>query len=136
LSLHLTISTTYSIELARLLMAAAAEVDVVAKLACAQLWKRASRENIEGYCQVLLPGRPALPHYRVCIQRFGLNLNPWENWGKQEPCRPAWWSAYKKVKHERSEYFPQASLHNALNALAGLFVMLIYAFPEEAVQGC
>jgi hypothetical protein len=52
-----------------------------------------------------------------------------------EETSPDWWKAYNKVKHQRSEHFDHANLHNALNALAGLFVMLIYAFPDEAAAG-
>jgi hypothetical protein len=51
---------TYSIELARLLMAAASEVDVVAKLACAQVDSKASVENIEHHRKLLVPNRPLL----------------------------------------------------------------------------
>ena len=123
---------TYSIELARLLMAAASEVDVVAKLACAHV-SQTQPASINDYRTVLVPARPLLPGYPVCIPRFGLDLTPWDNWNAGT--NPDWWRAYNLVKHQRDAHFREANLHNTLNALAALHVMLIYAFPEDARLG-
>jgi hypothetical protein len=60
-------------------------------------------------------------------------MTPWSNWGEGKS--PDWWRAYTGVKHERNNHFSAANLKNTLNALAGLYVMLIYAFPQEATQG-
>lgn len=124
---------TYSIELARLLMTAAAEVDVVAKLACARVAPNAKRRDIRDYHRVLTQHRRSLTSYPVRITRFGLKLKPWTSWSSQRS--PKWWGACNQVKHHRDSEFPAANLKNALNAVAGLFVMLIYAFPDEAENG-
>jgi hypothetical protein len=124
---------TYSLELARLLMAAAAEVDVVAKLACAHLAPNARRWNIRDYHSVLSKGRPNLKNYPVRITRFGLKFKPWTSWSAKKS--PKWWQACNDLKHHRDTEFRAASLKNTLNAVAGLFVMLIYAFPDEAKNG-
>jgi hypothetical protein len=38
----------------------------------------------------------------------------------------------QKVKHHRNTYFSQASLKNALNAIAGLFILLLFFYRDEA----
>jgi hypothetical protein len=124
---------TYSLELARLLMSAAAEVDVVAKLACAQVAPGGRAERIGEYYSVLSKSRTNLRSYRVEIKRFGLLLTPWIDWTKARS--PIWWRACNVVKHRRDTGFPEANLKNALNAVAGLYVMLLYAFPDDAQQG-
>lgn len=124
---------TYSIELARLLMSTASEVDVVAKLACAHVSATQKAKCIVDYQKILTAGRANLPSYPVSVRRFGLDMTPWSNW--VEGKSPDWWRAYTDVKHERNNHFSAANLKNTLNALAGLYVMLIYAFPAEATQG-
>jgi hypothetical protein len=124
---------TYSLELSRLLMGAAAEVDVVAKIACAHADPRAPRNSIAEYYKVLSKHQPRITIYPVRIERFGLKFTPWKSW--KANVSPKWWTAHNKVKHRRDSEFPQANLKNALNAVAGLFVMLLHAFPNEARSG-
>lgn len=124
---------TYSLELAGLLMSAAAEVDVVAKLACVRADASAKRANIRDYYKILSLHRPKLKDYPVRIDRFGLKFKPWTSWTSTQS--PKWWEACNQVKHRRDAEFPAANLKNALNAVAGLFVMLLYAFPDEAQNG-
>lgn len=124
---------TYSVELARLLMAAASEVDVLAKTACSRVAPAKKPGKIDQYKAILATGRPNLESYPVQIRRYGLVLTPWSNW--TSGTNPLWWRAYNDVKHERNNHYSKANLKNALNAVAGLFVMLIYAFPDEASNG-
>ncbi len=112
---------TYSIELAHMLFAAASEADVVAKLVCEQVDPKARRYNIEDYKSLLLPAIPTLPTTKVFVPRYGLTLEPWSNWAGGT--HPDWWDGYNKVKHHRSSHFDQATLENALNAMAGLLVI-------------
>ena len=46
-----------------------------------------------------------------------------------------WWTAYNKIKHHRSTRYQRANLRNTLNAVAGLFVMLLYLYKEDAEAG-
>lgn len=117
---------TYSIELAHLLFAAASEADVVAKLVCAYIDPTAKVGNIDQYKAVLMKGIPSLPTTKVYVPRYGLTLEPWSNWGG--PTNPDWWRSYNNVKHERSAHFNQATLKNALNALAGLMVLTCFYY--------
>lgn len=48
---------------------------------------------------------------------------------------PTWWQAYNRIKHHRDQHFLQANLENALNALAGLFVMVLLFYEEPAGAG-
>lgn len=91
---------TYSLELAGLLMAAASEVDVVAKIACSYVKQNARPANIDDYRDILVPAWPQLPEYPVQLNRFGLSFTPWTNWAHN--ANPDWWRAYNNVKHERN----------------------------------
>lgn len=117
---------TYSIELAHLLFAASSEVDVVAKTLCAQLDATAQRGNINEYRSTITAGIPNLATEEVFIQRYGLSLTPWIDWTGST--NPLWWRSYNNVKHERDQYFSEATLKNALNALAGLLVITFYYY--------
>lgn len=117
---------TYSIELAHLLMAAASEVDVVAKLVCKQIDPIRNPRNIAGYASIILPYEPALATLAVVVPRFGLTLNPWISW--TATTSPLWWGAYNAVKHRRDTSFAEANLQNCLNAVAGLFCLTIYYY--------
>lgn len=124
----------FSLEIARILLAAGAEVDVV----CKQVTQAASpgikAENINAYRDVLVQAHAAIPGFEVMIPRHGLSLNPWEAWGRPDGV-PAWWTAYNKTKHNRNTHFERANLKNALNAVAGVFVVTLYLYPEDARQG-
>ncbi len=120
---------TYSIELAHLLFAASSEVDVIAKSLCELLNPTARRRNINEYRSIIMAGIPNLSSERVLVQRYGLTLIPWDNW--QGRTNPLWWRSYNNVKHERNQYFPEATLKNALNALAGLLVVTFYYYKHS-----
>jgi hypothetical protein len=124
---------TYSLQLARLLMSASAEVDIVAKLACGHVNPKAKCRTIVDYHKVLATGCPNLKNYPVRILRFDLKFKPWTSWSAK--VSPKWWTACNQVKHHRDTQFSAANLKNALNAVAALYVMLLYAFPTEAQQG-
>jgi len=81
--------SVYSIELARLLMTAAAEVDVVAKALCAAIDRPRGAESINVYQEVLMRALPMLSDATVDMPRFGMSFRPWENWN--EPKNPPDW---------------------------------------------
>jgi len=120
---------TYSIELARLLMSAAAEVDVVAKIVCQQLSPSKRPKSIGDYAAILLGAKPSLRDVAVLIPPFGLTLKPWSSWTHTKP--PVWWSANNKVKHQRNTHFSAANLQNALNAVAALYAITVFHYALE-----
>lgn len=123
----------YSIEMAHLMLAAASEVDVVAKLICKKVNPESEAENITQYKSVITKAFPQLCEIKVLVPRYSLTLEPWINWKSNK--KPEWWDYYNKVKHERDKYFIQANLKNTLNAVAGLFVTLLYFYKYEANNG-
>jgi hypothetical protein len=123
----------YSLELARLLFAAASEVDVVAKQLCRQRDNASSANTINAYREEITRDHPEIATVRVSIPKFGLSFHPWERWAHNE--NPAWWRAYNKVKHERHHHFSEASLKNTLNAVGGLFTLLLLYYSQQAQDG-
>jgi hypothetical protein len=120
----------YSIELARLLMTATAECDVVAKALCRALNPESKAASISSYQDQLVTTIPELPDSVVEIPRFGKVLHPWDNWRTQKT-PPGWWSANNRIKHHRAENFRDANLKNVLNAVAGLMVLLVLLYSRE-----
>ncbi|WP_295446593.1 hypothetical protein [uncultured Thiodictyon sp.] len=116
----------HKIEMARLFLAAASEVDVVAKQLCFLVDKAATAENIGQYRAVLRRCLPEIESSLITIPRYGLDLRPWSNW--QEDKTPDCWSAHNKVKHQRGEHFALANLENVLNAMAGLFLIVLHYY--------
>lgn len=117
---------THSIEFARILMAAGAEFDAVAKKLCTAL---RSVEKVPGtlaeYRPIICDRYPRFCEYRVIVPRYHLSIVPWLDWSPT--AAPAWWSkGYNKMKHERHEYFRNANLGNALSAVSALFTGLVY----------
>jgi hypothetical protein len=124
----------YSIEIARLLLAAASEADVVCKQLCKKINPSSQAQNINAYRKEIYPLFPSIGTFRVLLPRFGLTLWPWERW--RNPNKPPlWWTAYNKVKHQRNTQFHQANLKHTLNSVAGLFVIVLYLNREKAMDG-
>lgn len=120
----------YSVELARLLMAASAEADVVAKMLCQKIDEQAKASSINKYREVLIERFPKLPQATVEIPKHGLVLTPWDEW-KEPDSPPHWWTGNNKVKHHRSKHFKEANLKNALNAVAGVYLLLLLNYAQE-----
>lgn len=116
----------YSVELARFILSASAEVEAVLK-DLIFLYSRASPRNISECMNSILKSSPDFPDKAVLSQRYGLMLRPWDNWryGKA----PDWWQAYNGIKHDRRSSFHMANLRNALNAVAALYLVNVsYSF--------
>ena len=121
----------YSIELARILFAAASEVDVMAKLLCKHLEPTLKCENINDYRRVFLDKLPDMVKTEISIDRYGFSFKPWENWSQQDDSNPDWWGAYNKVKHERDTHFDKATLKNAINSIGALLILVFYYYSYE-----
>ncbi len=113
---------TFSIELAHLLLAAASEVDVLAKCICEKLAPGGTHENIIQYQATITKHIREISTMVVSVPRYGLHFAPWENWAKPEN-PPDWWRSNNNVKHVRDQHFNQATLRNALNALGALLIL-------------
>jgi hypothetical protein len=135
IELHEDNFATHSVELARLLLSAASEVDVVLKLLCTHLDPTKKSKNIDQYREIVRTNLPGMLNETVSIPRCSLTFDPWLNWRKGTN-NPDWWKSYNDVKHERNSHYRKANLQSALNALAGLLVIVIfyYAFEQSIPQ--
>ena len=123
----------YSLELARILFAAASEADVVCKQICLVLNSESNAKSFKNYRQEIGKVYPQMVSTVVDMPRFGLAFSPWSGWtGKKVPL---WWQAYNNVKHMRHTHFSDASLRHTLNAVAGLFVALLFFYRDEGQEG-
>ena len=113
---------TFSVEYARILLSASAEVDVVCKLLCHELDPATICKNINDYRQCIITHYPKFPLFKVLVPRYGLGREPWLKWHEETP---SWWKSYNKVKHERNTHFAEANLENSLDAVGGLLCLLI-----------
>jgi hypothetical protein len=122
----------YSVEMAHLFLAAASEVDVVARQLCSKIDEDINPKELDmdKYRGALRRCYPEMEGASVAIPRYGLVLRPWSNW--QEDKNPYWWRDHNKVKHERGEHFSRANLKNVLNAMAGLFLIVLYYHRDVA----
>lgn len=121
---------TYSIEIAHLLLAAASEVDVVMKLRCQQVGRAA--RSMKGYRRVLRNREPVLAKLSAAIPRFDITLTPWVNWEADDPLE--WWTDHNLVKHRRDSSFSKATLKNLLNAMGGLFLLLLTYYAHDPAK--
>jgi hypothetical protein len=120
---------TFSVEFARILLAAGSEVDVLAKVLCETHGLVITPKNIDGYRAALVPHFQGLSNLQIQVPRYTLALLPWQDWSDGK--NPTWWRAYNDVKHERGKNFQSATLFNALNAVAGVFVLACYLYHRE-----
>jgi hypothetical protein len=121
---------TFSIELARLIMSSAQEVDVIMKKLCLLVDSESNTKNIKDYKEVITANLPEFVQEEISIPRFGMSGKPWINWNddKNPPC---WWTANNKIKHQRTDHFEKANLKNAFNAIGGLLITTAYYYKKE-----
>ena len=124
----------FSVEIARIILTSAAETDVVCKQLCHKISASSTAGKINQYRDEIVPAYSKIPNFEILLPRYGLNLKPWSEWEKSDGV-PHWWTAYNKVKHQRDSEYHRANLKNALNAVAGLFVMVLYLYKEKAEWG-
>ena len=121
----------YSVEIVRLLIASAAEADIVCKQICQAINHNSTADKINAYREEIVPAYPVIAQFEVIAPRYGLRFQPWINWSRPNGV-PLWWTAYNKAKHERHTHYAKANLKNVLNAVAGLFVACLYLYKDKA----
>jgi hypothetical protein len=119
----------YSIEFSRLLLGAGSEIDVLCKVLCQDYGLAVSPVNMDGYRSAITGRFSCFTKLEVQIPRYTLVRLPWQQWDQGN--NPVWWRAYNEVKHERHNRFANANLQNALDAVAGLFVLVSYVCQKE-----
>ena len=120
----------FSVEFARIIVAASAEFDAVAKGLCKSINEKAKPENINEYHPIIVGRYPKFPQYKIHIPRLKVEIEPWRTWTAE--ASPDWWSkGYNKIKHERDQYFANANLRNAIDATAGLLAGIVYLYDTK-----
>ena len=126
---------TYSVQLASLLLGAGSEIDVVAKQICRKLKPSSKAKNIGQYGNQISAEIPTVGSFKLLVPKYGLEIQPWINWSVKPRKNPYWWTSYNKVKHERHNHFNQANLTNVLNAVGGLYILVLYLYEKLATEG-
>lgn len=121
----------FSYGCARLLLAAAAEAEVVAKPIATHHGDPNAR-TAPDLRRVLLANQPGLPAFSVTLPILEAPILPWKAWAEDKS--PTWWLAYSEVKHALAESFVDASLGNVLHAVAGLFALLVVYLRQKGVS--
>ena len=78
-------------------------------------------------CEVQL--RPYQHNYPSLKSPNGYRLTPFSQWSNGE--KLSWWEAFTKLKHDRINNFQQATLGNAINALAATFIVLSFKYQDD-----
>lgn len=121
---------TFSVEFARVIVAAASEFDAVAKKLCKVLQPAAAPRTINAYRPIILGKYPKFVDYTIHIPRAKLKFQPWSTWSAT--ASPDWWSkGYNMIKHQRDAHFPAANLENAIFATAALLAGIVYLYDAE-----
>ncbi|MCH2057502.1 hypothetical protein FIU82_06790 [Pseudoalteromonas sp. THAF3] len=123
---------TYSVEFAKIIMAASAEIDTLSKEMCKLIAPEMKPKDIKGigkYAEIILKKHPGLAGIEMVIPRYELSLKPWADWSKTTS--PNWWQSNNSIKHDRANNFNKANLENAIGALAGLLALTLYFYLEK-----
>ncbi len=131
--------TTYSEAYFKLLLEIGSEVDVVLKAYCELLDSSFNDDKISDYRTCIHAQKPTFFVQEVIVHENKMTLKPWNNRDTAGTLfSPFWWTAYNKCKHNRTdtgsingttqEYFKFANLEYALNALAGLYQVILYLY--------
>lgn len=122
-------NSTFSVVYTKLLLSICSEIDVVAKLLCKSISTNSSASNIDGYRSEITNIYPNFHTVVSLIPRYGLQIKPWSSWSGDT--NPRWWTEHNKVKHERSLHSALANQENVIEALCGLFTLLLYFHQSE-----
>ena len=128
----------------KLMLGVCSEVDVAAKEYCTLLDGARSYDNINQYRMCIQKKEENFTKSKIRILKRSMLLEPWSSWDMRSDKNPEWWRIYNKVKHERTsmhkinemekEWFRFANQQYTLNALAGLYQILMSAYLILAKQ--
>jgi len=120
---------TISVNFQKIILLSCSEIEAVMKMFCKTLDNTVSAKNIDGWRNVVISRYKFFPQIDVSIPKYSINLKPWSEWTSGK--NPGWWTAYNKLKHDRSTEFSRSTQEHAYQSLAGLFGLLLY-FHEDS----
>jgi len=118
----------YSVEFAKIIMTASAEIDNIAKELCREINPQSSPRNINDYKNIILEHYQNFHTLEIEIVRYDLKFKPWEDWNTQTP---SWWRDYNDIKHNRTQNFEKANLGNALKSVSALLTIILYYYDKK-----
>lgn len=121
--------SVHSDEFGKLILVACSEVENALQSLVKHIAPEAVCSNLSDLRSAVLNKFPHFTLAQVEAARYGLIVKPWENWENQPP---DWWkNGYNKIKHNRAGNPEAATLERALNAIAGLEVVLLYLYRHK-----
>lgn len=141
---------TYSIEFLKIYQAVCSEIDVIGKVIAHELDNNFRIEdkqnNIQKWWLIIQPWFSSACDEKEIFFYHSYKLNPWDNYEvesyrnrrgatcirlKNNAATPSWWSAYNRVKHNRTSLdrnrnelnYVKANLWNVSNAFAALYLL-------------
>ncbi|MDD3816232.1 MAG: hypothetical protein PHZ02_16490 [Desulfocapsaceae bacterium] len=123
---------THSLEFARIILAASAEIDAVAKEFCKAINAASRADNILKYADEIILVYPNITNIEIAAPRHNIRLKPWDNW--TATTSPPWWRAHNNIKHDRANNFGEANLENAIAAASGLLAIILYFYKQKNGQ--
>ena len=131
---------TYSSFYAKLLLQIGSEIDIVFKKYCKMKDNTFNGRSIDRYRKYIIKKEhPFINEYSMIINT-NIKRYPWKAFGNDKS--PNWWEIYNGVKHRRTdiitikntkmEAYKFANLETILDALCGLYQLLIYMYYEIA----
>lgn len=128
---------TFSIEMARLLLVASSEIDVLMKSLCQDFFPDKPIKCIHDFIEQVPFAIPEMHSFRVTIPRHRISFCPWVSLSheKKDDKVPEWWNAYNKVKHQRAMFYQKANLFNTISSIGALFILNLYFYKDEANHG-
>jgi hypothetical protein len=116
----------YSIEFARIIMAASAEIDTVAKEFCSLMNGSKRAGKILEYAEIIQRDYPKIVDVEVKTNNEEISIKPWAKWNKN--MSPNWWKEYNDIKHDRNINYQKANMINAISSVSALLVILLYYY--------
>lgn len=121
----------FSIEFARIILSTCSEVEVIAKLLCAEIDPTGKADNMDDYRALIAGAYPKFRTMVVKVPTFGLAVEPWKEWAAGK--NPGWWKDHQLVKHRRHEHFRLANLEHCIVSAAGLFSIALYHSRNQVI---
>jgi len=134
--------STYSSMFAKLLLETCSEIDVTFKLYCSMLSPSFNGKKLNAYMMCMNQVDPLFSAQKVEIRGLTNSIQPWINFSNNNA--PFWWTAYNRVKHNRTEdssidgvsqkSFMFANLKNTVAALAALYQIEVMIYYQLALS--
>ena len=123
---------TNSYEFQKIIMLASMEFENISKQLCLLVNNKYKVDdyNIKDITRIITNNYPEIKTIKIKSDFYELTpLSNWKldlnGWGKEQVYGIDWWKKYNKIKHNAFRNYKEATLKNAMNALASLMVLEI-----------